>query len=85
MKSTLVLAGVRLGLTTFSESATCAGAEMLGDPAFDAIDNFVETGTRAVRCFLPLYRVRWPAAGTGDRGDLRFATSGTYGPQTGLA
>jgi len=64
MKSTLVLAGVRLGLTTFSESATCAGAEMLGDPAFDAIDNFVETGTRAVRCFLPLYRVRRPAAGS---------------------
>ena len=29
---------------------------MLGDPAFEAIDNFVETGTRAVRCFLPLYR-----------------------------
>ena len=85
MKSTLVLAGVRLGLTTFSESATCAGAEMLGDPEFDAIDKFIETGMRAVGRFRQLFRVRRPAAGTGDRGDLRFATSGTCGPQTGLA
>ena len=85
MNPTLALAVVLRGLTPFTASATCAGAETAGDPEFDAIHNFVETAMRAVRCFLPLYRVRRPAAGTGDRGDLRFATSGTCGPQSGLA
>jgi hypothetical protein len=82
---TLALAVVLRGLTPFTACATCAGAETAGDPEFDAIHNFVETATRAVRRFRPWFRVWRPAAGTGDRGDLHFATSGACGPLSRLA
>jgi hypothetical protein len=81
----LVQAVVLVGLTPFTASATCAGAEAAGDSEFDAIDNFVETGMRAVRRYRPWLRVRRPAAGTGDSGDLHFTTSGACGPQSCLA